>query len=120
MLNDFDEAACKILRDYRHLMTEAERRADRAFFYQAKIAKEDNQGSVEQMQEAMEQALNDPLAAEHFERGRRRFLQILARRVLAEHEHELPRCMACGEVFKTPNPKQCIACDYRQRSSDKA
>lgn len=115
MLDDLDEAACKILRDYRHLMTEAERRADRAFYYQAKLVQGDDASGVGQLRAAMEQALEDPAAADLFHRGRERFLRLLARRVLAEHRDELPRCSACGMAFKTPNPKLCFDCDYQQR-----
>lgn len=115
MLNDLDDAACKILRDYRHLMTEAERRADRAFYYQAQIAKGEDAGGVESLRAALEQSLEDPLAADFFQRGRERFLRLMARRVLAEHREELPRCSACGMAFKTPNPKLCFDCDYQQQ-----
>jgi hypothetical protein len=112
MAHDLDEVIAKIMQDYRHLMTEAERRADRAYVFQQQMHNAGDARAAAEMEAAMRQALEDPAAAELFERGRERFLQDVARRVVAEHGATLPRCGSCGGVLKTPNPKRCFDCDY--------
>lgn len=100
-----DEVIRQIFAHYRHLMTESERRADRAFMLQASV--KDSAGAAA----ALRQAESDPRAAELFRKGRAQFLKIVARRVVAEHGHVLPKCSQCGAALKRPSPKQCFACD---------
>jgi len=104
-------AIAAILREHRHLMHEAERRADRAFFFQQKA-----DGCDEPQQKALmlanrDEALNDPAATALFQKGRQRFGLDLAQRVIDEHWGRLPRCEACGVLFRRPSPKSCFDCD---------
>jgi len=110
MNEDLDGVIRQILQNYRHLMTESERRADRAFIFQARLQAEAAPSTTPAMTAAMEQALADPVAAEFLRRGRARFLQDVARRIIAEHGQSLPRCARCGGVLKAPT-KHCFTCD---------
>jgi hypothetical protein len=106
-----DEVVENILRNYRHLMTESERRADRAFFQAAQHPP----GNIEHGSSDVARALaDDPRAAELFKKGRPQFLKTMARRILAEHAAILPRCGQCGGILKSPSPKRCVACDPPQ------
>ncbi len=111
MTDELDEVIRQILQDYRHLMTEAERRADRAFVFQEKMQEADDPQVVAKMTAAMREALEDRNAEILFEKGRECFLRDVARRVVAKHGATLPRCDTCGAVLKTPKAKECFACD---------
>jgi hypothetical protein len=107
-----DQIVRRILRDHRHLMTEAERRADRAFAFQGRADAETNPLMVAEMSNSVTQALSDDDVRELYQKGRARFLEDMTQRVLAEHGPRLPRCEACGEVLKQPNPRDCFDCKY--------
>lgn len=109
---NLEQITCRILREYRHLLTESERRADRAFYCQARIDRGVPPEGLEPLIAARDEALLDPVADEFFRRGRDWFLEQIARRVLAEHGESLPKCPACGQPLRTPNPKHCFGCDY--------
>lgn len=109
---NLDEVVRQILGQCRHLMTEAERRADRAFYYQEKIDADAASASQAELMTLRDQALDEPIARSLFKKGRQRFLREMARRIVAENSSELPRCTACGAAFKKPNPKTCFDCDY--------
>ena len=112
MTDDVDELAHRILRDYRHLMTESERKADRAFVFQGPIDASSDPAETARLNAAVQQSLADPVAKELFALGRERFLAELVRRILAEHHETLPRCGQCGGYLKTPHPKKCFDCDF--------
>lgn len=107
-----DQIVRRILQDHRHLMTEAERRADRAFAFQERADLATDPPTVAEMSTAVKQALSDDGVRELYRKGRARFLEDMAQRVLAEHGPCLPRCEACGEVLKQPNPRDCFDCNY--------
>lgn len=107
---NLDDAIRQILSRYRHLMTEAERRADRAFYFQGKIRPDSQPAETAERTASAEEALDDPVAQGLFKKGRERFLREMARRIVAEHGDQLPRCAACGAVFRSPNPKTCFDC----------
>jgi hypothetical protein len=109
---NLDEVVRQILSGHRHLMTEAERRADRAFYYQEKLDAEAEAAAAAELTASLEQALDDPIARSLFKKGRARFLREMARRIVAEDAPQLPRCSACGAAFKKPHPKTCFDCDY--------
>lgn len=110
MDEDLAAIVAQVLRSYRHLMTESERRADRAFAFAARLESTTDEQVRAEAEAALRQALADPLAAELFQKGWGRFLEDLAQRVLAEHSHVLPRCSQCGAVLRQPNPKTCFDC----------
>ncbi len=112
MSHELGNVIGQLVRNYRHLMTEAERRADRAFVFQRSGQMAADAVEAARFTAATRQALADPEAAALFEKGRDRFLEDVAGRILAEHPEELPRCVQCGAHLKTPNPKQCFDCDY--------
>lgn len=114
MPDKLDDVIRRILREYRHLMTEAERRADRAFGFSAKLPGCGDPAEAARMTAAVDDALADPEAAALHAKGRQRFLRDVAERILAQHGPILPRCDACGGVLKSPHPKQCFDCDYDQ------
>ena len=103
-----DEVIEQILRNFRHLMTESERRADRAFF---QASPRDSGHVAQAIAEVALSLADDPRAAELFKKGRPWFLKTMARRIVAEHGDMLPKCCQCGSVLKSPSPKRCFACD---------
>ena len=107
-----DQMIRRILREHRDLMTEEERRADRAFTFQERADSAIDPTVTAQMSKAIQEALRDEAARQLFQKGRRRFLEDMTQRVLAEHGPSLPRCEACGEVLKQPNPRDCFDCKY--------
>lgn len=107
-----DQIIRRILREHRDLMTEAERCADRAFSFQKRAESTKDPALQTEMSNAAEEALRDEAARELFNKGRTLFLESMAHRVLAEHGPTLPRCEACGEVLKRPNPRDCFDCNY--------
>jgi len=111
MSDHLQQAIRQILSHHRHLMTESERRADRAFVYQSQLDAADHGRPTGDAQDAMDEALEDAAAEMLFQKGRERFLIDMAQRIMAEHGPTLPRCGACGQVFKTPNPRDCFDCD---------
>ncbi len=112
MGSDRDQIIRRILREHRHLMTEAERRADRAFSFQDRADSAPDAAKKAEMSNAAQEALGDATSRELFEKGRQRFLEDMSHRVLAEHGPDLPRCEACGHVLKQPSPKDCFDCNY--------
>ena len=112
MSDELADAIAHIFRSLRHLMTEAERRADRALVLDAKLKQPTDPAAAAELQAAIRQALSDPLAGELFRRGRERFFVEVARRIISQHPEELPRCAQCGEFFKSPSPKRCFTCDF--------
>lgn len=112
MAGNRDQIARRILREFRHLMTESERRADRAFTFQSRSQNDPISRDSKEMSTAVDDALSEPAARQLFEKGRTQFLEDMVQRILAEHGPELPRCEACGHVLKQPSPKDCFDCNY--------
>ena len=97
-----------VVRAYRHLMTEFELRADRAFVYDLKM-----RGTSDNwLSNKKSELLADPQAAEHFSKGRERFLSDVVQRLAREHATEIVRCQRCNHILRTQNAKQCLHCGF--------
>ncbi len=101
----------RILREFRNLMTETERRADRAFAFQQRVDLAADPARRAELSTVVAEALGDAAVLALYQKGRLRFLDDMTQRVLSEHGPDLPRCAACGEVLKQPNPKDCFDCN---------
>ncbi|MHB8901712.1 MAG: hypothetical protein ACYC6Y_23400 [Thermoguttaceae bacterium] len=106
-----DQMARRILKEYRHLMTEAERCADRAFNFRQRADVAQDPDLRDEMSAAFARAIRNPAAEALYRKGRQSFLDDMAHRILAEHAPDLPRCEACGEALKQPNPRDCFDCN---------
>ncbi len=111
MASHREQITRRILREYRDLMTETERRADRAFAFQQRADLASDPTRRAELSTAVAEALVDAAVLTLYQKGRQRFLEDMTQRVLSEHGPDLPRCVACGEVLKQPNPKDCFDCN---------
>jgi hypothetical protein len=115
MQEELDHRTWQVIRAYRHLMTEAEWRAERALGFQAKMESGERLGHgefVQKLRDLLQQELADPAAAELFKKGRVKLLNDAVERILAEHGDKVIRCRKCGGILRTPRAKQCLDCGY--------
>jgi hypothetical protein len=111
MVQDLDDEAMYVVRNYRHLMTPVEQQVDRAFQFEEKMQRSNSPASAI-MVEKMRQALEGAEAAQLFEKGRRRFLKVVAQRIEAEQGESMARCARCAGILRTPKARQCLHCGY--------
>jgi hypothetical protein len=112
MSEELDVETWQIVQAYRHLMTAAERRAERAFVFQAKMESAGGPAAVQRYYDWMQETLDDPNVWRLFKKGRVRLLKDAAERILDEHRDEIMRCDKCGGVLRTPKARQCFNCGY--------
>ena len=101
-----------ITQAYFHLMTDAERRAERAFFFHLKMQGSELARADKILAQRKKECLADPVAAKHFRKGRPRFLDDVLERMLSEHADEIVRCDKCDGILRTPKAKQCLYCGH--------
>ena len=112
MADELDDEALYVVRNYRHLMTPAEGRADRAFLFEAKMLGSAGASTSEHMAEKLKETLTDFETVQLFQKGRSRFLRDVAQRIKTECNQSLTRCARCGGILRTPKAQQCLRCGY--------
>lgn len=116
---DYDESS--VLRKYvwdacQHVLTDLERRAERAVIARAKAAgaRKFNRPDTAQMLDEKWGCVADPEVDAALAAGEEAFRQRVCERVLADPmaSQSINRCPRCNRVVRTPTAQQCFWCGH--------
>lgn len=110
-----------ILKHYGSFMTLFEHAANRNFFFDMKLASNENPSHA--YKRSLEsKKINKSEVLQLMEGGYERFRRNVAHRILKEHEAEIVfnKCPACNKLVRTPRAKQCQHCFHRWHSTNQS
>ena len=122
---EYDDAAVLfdyVMRHCQHLMTDLERRADRAGLVRAKAANAAAHGRHDIARMILEKGgcVGDAEVDAALAEGYQPFRQRVFRRLMQEPgaQASINRCPRCGRIVQTPLARQCLWCkhDWHSRS----